>query len=79
MLATQGKRALGKDEFTQSFVVPRIKRASKYRMLCEEISRNYFYIVENPQKEPEDGNSDAETVLPESNDAACELDAKTSA
>ncbi|KAG5835829.1 hypothetical protein ANANG_G00248160 [Anguilla anguilla] len=58
VLATQDKRALSKDEFTQNFVVPRIKRASKYRMLCEEISRNYFYIVDSPPKEPEDGNSE---------------------
>ncbi|XP_064161925.1 MKRN2 opposite strand protein [Anguilla rostrata] len=58
VLATQDKRALSKDEFTQNFVVPRIKRASKYRMLCEEISKNYFYIVDSPPKEPEDGNSE---------------------
>ncbi|KAG9353027.1 hypothetical protein JZ751_017603 [Albula glossodonta] len=57
VLATQGKRSLSKEEFSQNFVVPRIKRASKYSMLCEQISQNYFYIVENPPKEPEDGNS----------------------
>ncbi|KAJ8259851.1 hypothetical protein GJAV_G00174200 [Gymnothorax javanicus] len=59
VLATQGKRALTKDEFTQNFVVPRIKRASKYKLLCEVISQKYFYITDSPLREPEEGNSDS--------------------
>ncbi|XP_023655554.2 MKRN2 opposite strand protein [Paramormyrops kingsleyae] len=45
VLATEHKRALSKDEFTNAFVLPRIKRASKYSVLCREIAENHFYIV----------------------------------
>ncbi|KAL2091548.1 hypothetical protein ACEWY4_013811 [Coilia grayii] len=51
VLATQGKRALSKDEFTKGFVLPRVKRASKYTTLCREISQNHFYITDSPPKE----------------------------
>ncbi|XP_018600088.1 MKRN2 opposite strand protein [Scleropages formosus] len=54
VLATQGKRSLTKEEFTNSFVLPRIKRASKYSTLCKEISQKGFYIVHSLQKDPED-------------------------
>ncbi|XP_043107207.1 MKRN2 opposite strand protein [Puntigrus tetrazona] len=50
VLATQSKRPLSKDEFTRSFVLPRIKRASKYTTLCREISQNHFYIVDSPRR-----------------------------
>ncbi|XP_012688056.2 MKRN2 opposite strand protein isoform X2 [Clupea harengus] len=59
--ATQGKRALSKDEFTKSFVLPRIKRASKYSTLCREISQNHFYIVDSPLKESGETDGDGKT------------------
>ncbi|XP_028854840.1 MKRN2 opposite strand protein [Denticeps clupeoides] len=59
VLATQAKPALSKDEFTQSFILPRIKRASKYLTLCEEIAHCHFYIVDSPPKVTEgEGKSD---------------------
>ncbi|KAI4891567.1 hypothetical protein NFI96_002218 [Prochilodus magdalenae] len=60
VLATQSKRALSKDEFTQTFVLPRVKRASKYSMLCREISQNHFYIVDSPKRSSREGHSDEE-------------------
>ncbi|KAG9260359.1 MKRN2 opposite strand protein [Astyanax mexicanus] len=60
ILATQSKRALSKDEFTQTFVLPRVKRASKYSMLCREISQNHFYIVDSPKRNSREGQSDEE-------------------
>ncbi|XP_071015468.1 MKRN2 opposite strand protein [Oncorhynchus clarkii lewisi] len=48
VLATQGKGSLTKDQFTQSFVLPKIKRACKYTTMCREISQNYFYIADSP-------------------------------
>ncbi|KAJ7994388.1 hypothetical protein DPEC_G00248770 [Dallia pectoralis] len=47
VLATQKRTSLTKDQFTQSFVLPRIKRACKYVTLCKEISMNQFYIVKS--------------------------------
>lgn len=60
VLATQSKPALSKDEFTRSFVLPRIKRASKYMMLCREISQNHFYIVDRPRRNSGEGPSEDE-------------------
>lgn len=54
----QSKRALSKDEFTQTFVLPRVKRASKYTMLCQEISKNHFYIVDSPKRNAQEGKND---------------------
>ncbi|XP_026096507.1 MKRN2 opposite strand protein [Carassius auratus] len=58
VLATQSKPALSKDEFTRSFVLPRIKRASKYMMLCREISQNHFYIVDSTHRDSGQGPSE---------------------
>ncbi|KAF4107213.1 hypothetical protein G5714_011577 [Onychostoma macrolepis] len=60
VLATQSKRALSKDEFTRSFVLPRIKRASKYITLCREISQNHFYIVDSLRRNSGEGPSEDE-------------------
>lgn len=60
VLATQSKRVLSKDEFTQTFVLPRVKRACKYSMLCREISQNHFYIVDSPRRKSLEGQSDEE-------------------
>lgn len=56
----QSKRVLSKDEFTQSFILPRVKRASKYTMLCQEISQNHFYIVDRPKGDMPRGQNDEE-------------------
>ncbi|XP_062842437.1 MKRN2 opposite strand protein [Trichomycterus rosablanca] len=55
VLATQTKKALGKDEFTQTFVLPRVKRASKYSALCQEISKHHFYITDRRRGESRGG------------------------
>ncbi|XP_067101117.1 MKRN2 opposite strand protein [Osmerus mordax] len=60
VLGTQGKRPLTKDAFTQSFVLPRIKRASKYTTLCREITKNHFYIVDSPRKETDEDYTEEE-------------------
>ncbi|MEE6516679.1 hypothetical protein FKM82_026351, partial [Ascaphus truei] len=49
MLALQGKKKFNKNEFTERFVLPRTRRASKYITICTEISQNYFYIIHNPE------------------------------
>ncbi|XP_076865754.1 MKRN2 opposite strand protein isoform X2 [Brachyhypopomus gauderio] len=58
VLAAQSKRALGKDEFTRTFVLPRVKQASKYSTLCQEISQNHFYIVDSPKGDIQEGQND---------------------
>lgn len=58
VLAMQSKRALSKDEFTQTFILPRVKRASKYTMLCQEISQNHFFIVDSPNRDTQEGQHD---------------------
>lgn len=54
----QSKRALSKEEFTQTFILPRIKRASKYTMLCREISQNHFYIMDSPKRDSQEKQND---------------------
>ncbi|KAA0708036.1 MKRN2 opposite strand protein [Triplophysa tibetana] len=58
VLATQSKPALSKDEFTHTFVLPRIRRATKYMMLYREISQNHFYIVNSAQRNSQEAASE---------------------
>ncbi|XP_034775499.2 MKRN2 opposite strand protein-like [Acipenser ruthenus] len=51
LLATQGKRQLTKSDFTEKFVLPRTRRASRYITLYQEISHKSFYIVDSSQRE----------------------------
>ncbi|XP_069823196.1 MKRN2 opposite strand protein isoform X2 [Dendropsophus ebraccatus] len=46
LLHLQEKKTFTKEEFTEKFVLPRTRRASKYITLCHEVSRNYYYIVD---------------------------------
>ncbi len=40
------------------FMLPRVKRANKYMMMCREISQNHFYIVDGPRRNSGQGPSE---------------------
>ncbi|XP_044512789.1 MKRN2 opposite strand protein isoform X2 [Gracilinanus agilis] len=46
ILTTEGKHQLDRDEFTEKFVVPRSRRASKYITLYRAIEEHGFYITD---------------------------------
>ncbi|NWH56796.1 MKROS protein, partial [Geococcyx californianus] len=48
ILATQGKQPISKSEFTEKFVIPQTKKASKYITVHRELTANDFYIVPLP-------------------------------
>ncbi|XP_066452576.1 MKRN2 opposite strand protein isoform X2 [Eleutherodactylus coqui] len=43
----QERRIFTKEEFTERFILPRTRRASKYITLCHEVSRNYYYMIDH--------------------------------
>nr|XP_009482410.1 PREDICTED: MKRN2 opposite strand protein [Pelecanus crispus] len=45
VLTAQGKQQMSKSEFTEKFVIPQTKKASKYITLHQELTANDFYIV----------------------------------
>ncbi|XP_051483076.1 MKRN2 opposite strand protein [Apus apus] len=47
----QGKQPIRKSEFTEKFVIPQTRRASKYITLHQELTANEFYIVPLPEQE----------------------------
>ncbi|NXY50323.1 MKROS protein, partial [Ceuthmochares aereus] len=51
ILTAQGKREMSKSEFTEKFVIPQTKKASKYITLHRELTVNDFYIVPLPDEE----------------------------
>ncbi|TRY85115.1 hypothetical protein DNTS_023053 [Danionella cerebrum] len=66
VLAVQGRPALTKEQFTHSFILPRMKRVQKYSALTAQISSNHFYIVDNPRRDslnPEDEEKTAEEIM----------------
>ncbi|XP_035886676.1 MKRN2 opposite strand protein isoform X2 [Phyllostomus discolor] len=52
ILATEGKEQLDKNEFTEKFVVPRTRKASKYITLYRAIEEHGFYVIDHPDQEP---------------------------
>ncbi|KFO27463.1 MKRN2 opposite strand protein [Fukomys damarensis] len=47
ILATEGKEQLNKSEFTEKYVVPRTRLASKYIVLYRAIEEHGFYAIEH--------------------------------
>uniref|UniRef100_A0A8D1C8P0 MKRN2 opposite strand n=1 Tax=Sus scrofa TaxID=9823 RepID=A0A8D1C8P0_PIG len=48
VLTTEGKERLDKNEFTEKFVVPRTRKASKYITLYRAIEERGFYVTDAP-------------------------------
>ncbi|XP_042736162.1 MKRN2 opposite strand protein [Lagopus leucura] len=51
VLTAQGKQQMNKSEFTEKFVIPQTKNASKYITLHQELTTKDFYIVPLPDQE----------------------------
>ncbi|XP_077181781.1 MKRN2 opposite strand protein isoform X2 [Paroedura picta] len=51
VLSAQGKQQMSKSEFTDKFVVPRTRKASKYITVYKEICKNGFYVVDRLEQE----------------------------
>ncbi|KAF7249838.1 MKRN2 opposite strand protein [Varanus komodoensis] len=51
VLSAQKKQQMNKSEFTEKFVIPRTKKASKYITIYKEICKNGFYAVDHPAQE----------------------------
>uniref|UniRef100_A0A4X2L4V6 MKRN2 opposite strand n=2 Tax=Vombatus ursinus TaxID=29139 RepID=A0A4X2L4V6_VOMUR len=58
ILTAEGKHQLDKDEFTEKFVVPKARRASKYITLYRAVEEHGFYIIDR---------LDSDTNLPGNN------------
>ncbi|XP_068838997.1 MKRN2 opposite strand protein isoform X2 [Capricornis sumatraensis] len=58
VLATEGEEQLDRDEFTEKFVVPRTRKASKYITLYRAIEEQGFYVTDppSPQTGPHPGS-----------------------
>ncbi|XP_007075504.1 MKRN2 opposite strand protein [Panthera pardus] len=58
VLTTEGKGQLDKGEFTEKYVVPRTRKASKYITLYRGIEEHGFYVTDCPEEEtnPSEGS-----------------------
>ncbi|XP_048713112.1 MKRN2 opposite strand protein isoform X2 [Caretta caretta] len=61
VLAAQGKQPMSKSEFTERFVIPQTRKASKYITVYQEVAENYFYIGDTLDQEK--NNSGEDTLL----------------
>ncbi|VTJ63724.1 Hypothetical predicted protein [Marmota monax] len=50
ILTTEGKEQLDKNEFTEKYVIPRTRLASKYITLYRAIEKHGFYAVDHPDQ-----------------------------
>ncbi|XP_049895647.1 MKRN2 opposite strand protein-like, partial [Epinephelus moara] len=46
VLATEGRRSLSRETFTHSFILPRMRRVTKYTTLYQHIQRHQYYVVD---------------------------------
>lgn len=46
VLAAEGRSSLSKDAFTQSYILPKMRRVGKYTTLYQHIQRHQFYMVD---------------------------------
>ncbi|KAM9592771.1 MKRN2 opposite strand protein isoform 2-T2 [Trichechus inunguis] len=51
ILSTEGREQLDKNNFTEKYVLPRTKKASKYITLYRAIEEHGFYMTDQPQQE----------------------------
>ncbi|XP_060095846.1 MKRN2 opposite strand protein [Heteronotia binoei] len=61
VLSAQGKQQMNKSEFTEKFVIPRTRKASKYITVYKEVCKNGFYVVD--RREQENDNSTGSHLL----------------
>lgn len=49
VLAAEGRGTLSRDDFTHTFILPRMRRVSKYTTLYRHIQKHQFYTVDRQQ------------------------------
>lgn len=54
VLAAEGRSSLSKEAFTQSFILPKMRRVSKYTILYKHIQRHQHYMVDKQEPELEE-------------------------
>ncbi|GAA6233083.1 MKRN2 opposite strand protein-like [Lates japonicus] len=60
VLAAEGRSSLSRETFIHSFILPRMRRVSKFTALYHHVERHQYYMVDKP----EDGQEGRqETVL----------------
>ncbi|XP_071351423.1 MKRN2 opposite strand protein [Trachinotus anak] len=58
VLAAEGRSTLSKETFTQSFILPRMRRVTKYTTLFQHIQRHQYYMVDRQEDRQEDTEED---------------------
>ncbi|XP_027135289.1 MKRN2 opposite strand protein [Larimichthys crocea] len=54
VLAAEGRSSLSRDAFTSTFILPRMRRVSKYSTLYRHIQRDKYYMVDRQEDREED-------------------------
>ncbi|XP_037630747.1 MKRN2 opposite strand protein-like isoform X2 [Sebastes umbrosus] len=54
VLAAEGRSSLSRETFTHSFILPRMRRVTKYTTLYRHIERHKYYMVDRQEDTQED-------------------------
>ncbi|XP_029990052.1 MKRN2 opposite strand protein-like [Sphaeramia orbicularis] len=54
VLAAEGRSSMSRDAFTHTFILPRMRRVSKYTTLYQHIKKEKYYMVDRQEEEQED-------------------------
>ncbi|XP_071370820.1 MKRN2 opposite strand protein-like [Centroberyx affinis] len=59
VLATEGRSRLSRDQLTQTFILPRLKRVCKYNTLCQHIRQKQHYMVDRQEDRQDEDRQEA--------------------
>ncbi|XP_067361497.1 MKRN2 opposite strand protein isoform X1 [Channa argus] len=54
VLAVEGRSPLSRDSFAHTFILPRMRRVSKYTTLHQHIQRHQYYVVDQQEDQQEE-------------------------
>ncbi|KAK5934736.1 hypothetical protein CgunFtcFv8_015103 [Champsocephalus gunnari] len=60
VLAAEGREALSREAFTQTFILPRVQRVQKYLFLCRHLQTHPYYLVDREGDTREDTREDTQ-------------------
>uniref|UniRef100_A0A3Q2P1M0 MKRN2 opposite strand, tandem duplicate 2 n=1 Tax=Fundulus heteroclitus TaxID=8078 RepID=A0A3Q2P1M0_FUNHE len=50
VLAVEGRSALSREDFIRSFILPRMRRVSKYSTVIQHLQKHQFYVVDRQEE-----------------------------
>ncbi|XP_053290445.1 MKRN2 opposite strand protein [Pleuronectes platessa] len=68
VLAVEGRSSVTRETFTHTYILPKMKRVSKFTTLYQHIQKHQYYVVDRKKDRQEDRQEDVPTCVGQSSD-----------